>query len=554
MSDPPPPSARKVMQIGEAVTVVVVSFAAARRSIDCAMPDMAQHAPVDTDPLVADPVEQPRSGRRGRGRKAAPDSDAAAPPIEQEQVVAPVPEFADLRSSVTADEPAPAASKPSSRKAAAKKVGGEEGRRRFGAGRAGSCEGARQEGVGAQGRAGRGSGEESRRDEGARQEGSGREVAGHEGFRAEDSDERPGNERPCGGRSGGGRSGRAGGGRSRRARSRRPPSRPGPQGSGDEEGHGQEHPGQEDAGQAGAGAEGGGQEGTGPEIARPEIACPEGGSQEVFAQQGDGRFDVPGRRSRRRRLTCGSPPGTSTRCALVRSGWRNGSPRRRPTSSAAGDEARRRRVPGAVVRGAGLRVRALRAGAVERGGDPVEGRPRRRRRQLRRPTSTPIPMPGSSPPPVAACASAASTSPTGDRSTIRTTRTSCRGSIGSWPTSTPTPNRSAAVLVGGDFNIAPADRDVYDPAKFVGATHVSEPERERLEALERWGLVDVFRSDARRRPRVLVVGLPRGRLPPGSRPAHRPGACVHHRSSTRRRGRSSTATPARGNRRATTRR
>ena len=126
MSDPPPPSARKVMQIGEAVTVVVVSFAAARRSIDCAMPDMAQHAPVDTDPLVADPVEQPRSGRRGRGRKAAPDSDAATPPIEQEQVVAPVPEFADLRSSVTADEPAPAASKPSSRKAAAKKVGAKK--------------------------------------------------------------------------------------------------------------------------------------------------------------------------------------------------------------------------------------------------------------------------------------------------------------------------------------------------------------------------------------------------------------------------------------------
>ncbi len=43
---------------------------------------------------------------------------------------------------------------------------------------------------------------------------------------------------------------------------------------------------------------------------------------------------------------------------------------------------------------------------------------------------------------------------------------------------------SAAVLVGGDFNIAPDDRDVYDPAKFVGATHVSQPERDRLAALE----------------------------------------------------------------------
>jgi exodeoxyribonuclease-3 len=51
----------------------------------------------------------------------------------------------------------------------------------------------------------------------------------------------------------------------------------------------------------------------------------------------------------------------------------------------------------------------------------------------------------------------------------------------------------ADVIVTGDFNIAPEDRDVYDPAKFVGATHVSEPERERLRALLHWGLVDLFR-------------------------------------------------------------
>ncbi len=50
-----------------------------------------------------------------------------------------------------------------------------------------------------------------------------------------------------------------------------------------------------------------------------------------------------------------------------------------------------------------------------------------------------------------------------------------------------------AVVVAGDFNIAPEDRDVYDPAKFVGATHVSEPERARLRELADHGLVDVFR-------------------------------------------------------------
>jgi exodeoxyribonuclease-3 len=48
-------------------------------------------------------------------------------------------------------------------------------------------------------------------------------------------------------------------------------------------------------------------------------------------------------------------------------------------------------------------------------------------------------------------------------------------------------------VVCGDFNIAPEDRDLYDPSKFVGATHVSEPERAALRRLEDWGLVDAFR-------------------------------------------------------------
>lgn len=52
---------------------------------------------------------------------------------------------------------------------------------------------------------------------------------------------------------------------------------------------------------------------------------------------------------------------------------------------------------------------------------------------------------------------------------------------------------SGAVVVAGDFNIAPDDRDVHDPSKYVGATHVSEPERESLRRVEEWGLQDVFR-------------------------------------------------------------
>jgi exodeoxyribonuclease-3 len=52
----------------------------------------------------------------------------------------------------------------------------------------------------------------------------------------------------------------------------------------------------------------------------------------------------------------------------------------------------------------------------------------------------------------------------------------------------------ADVIVTGDFNIAPGDADVYDPRKFVGATHVSQPERDKLAALCAWGLTDLFRQ------------------------------------------------------------
>jgi exodeoxyribonuclease III len=50
------------------------------------------------------------------------------------------------------------------------------------------------------------------------------------------------------------------------------------------------------------------------------------------------------------------------------------------------------------------------------------------------------------------------------------------------------------VLVLGDFNIAPEDRDVHDPAAWVGSVHVSAEEREALQALLSLGLIDVFRK------------------------------------------------------------
>ena len=47
------------------------------------------------------------------------------------------------------------------------------------------------------------------------------------------------------------------------------------------------------------------------------------------------------------------------------------------------------------------------------------------------------------------------------------------------------------VAVCGDFNVAPADEDVWDIAAFAGATHVTEPERAGLAALRELGLQDV---------------------------------------------------------------
>jgi exodeoxyribonuclease-3 len=57
------------------------------------------------------------------------------------------------------------------------------------------------------------------------------------------------------------------------------------------------------------------------------------------------------------------------------------------------------------------------------------------------------------------------------------------------------------LAVLGDFNIAPADADVYDPAAFEGLTHVTPPERAALARLRELGLRDVV-------PRALKYDTP----------------------------------------------
>ena len=88
-----------------------------------------------------------------------------------------------------------------------------------------------------------------------------------------------------------------------------------------------------------------------------------------------------------------------------------------------------------------------------------------------------------------------------------------------------TADAAAPTALCGDFNIAPADIDVWDAAALVDVTHVSEPERKALRRLLDWGL-------DRRLPRplpghraaLLLVGLPRWELPQGHRHADRPRA------------------------------
>ena len=53
---------------------------------------------------------------------------------------------------------------------------------------------------------------------------------------------------------------------------------------------------------------------------------------------------------------------------------------------------------------------------------------------------------------------------------------------------------SASLIVAGDFNITPHDRDVYRPELWRGKVLCSPAERKRLQALYDWGLIDLLRT------------------------------------------------------------
>ena len=54
------------------------------------------------------------------------------------------------------------------------------------------------------------------------------------------------------------------------------------------------------------------------------------------------------------------------------------------------------------------------------------------------------------------------------------------------------------LVLAGDYNVTPAEEDVWDPVKAHGGTHVSEPERGALARLREWGIKDAYRLQEQR--------------------------------------------------------
>jgi exodeoxyribonuclease-3 len=63
--------------------------------------------------------------------------------------------------------------------------------------------------------------------------------------------------------------------------------------------------------------------------------------------------------------------------------------------------------------------------------------------------------------------------------------------LATWVGAQPTRN---SLVLGGDFNVAPTDRDVWEPKACHGGTHVSPKERAAFERLLALGLVDAYRK------------------------------------------------------------
>ena len=228
----------------------------------------------------------------------------------------------------------------------------------------------------------------------------------------------------------------------------------------------------------------------------------------------------------------------------------------------AGDQARRRRGAGEglpatpatrspiTARGAGTGWPSPAAAASRTSSRTSASRCGRRPRRTRATTSR-WPRRASSPPSAAACASSASTRRTGawSGSPFYEAKLGWYDRLAQWLARAARPTEP--LVLGGDFNVAPEDADVWDPRACHGGTHVSPREREAFARLGRWGLRDAYRLHHPEPGPLHVVGLPRGELPQELRHAHRPPAGVGaarraawwRRRSTARRARASPFPP-----------
>jgi exodeoxyribonuclease-3 len=66
--------------------------------------------------------------------------------------------------------------------------------------------------------------------------------------------------------------------------------------------------------------------------------------------------------------------------------------------------------------------------------------------------------------------------------------------LGRWLDEEIAAGRGETLVVGGDYNVAPDDIDVWDPRAAHGGTHVSEAERAAVAALQERGLIDAYRA------------------------------------------------------------
>jgi hypothetical protein len=135
MSSPPPKSAREVMKIGEAITLVVAEYAPARRSIDCALPHMAVGAQLeDPSAVISAAVRASQSDGPSQRRQRPPRSPATVADETKNQMegtnMATKPAKKAAPKKAAAKKPAAkkaapkkaAAKKPAAKKPAAKKV------------------------------------------------------------------------------------------------------------------------------------------------------------------------------------------------------------------------------------------------------------------------------------------------------------------------------------------------------------------------------------------------------------------------------------------------